>query len=83
MKDSADHFGIKVTEIVTGNAIDDVNIFKDYIANKEEIEGVVIRFEDSGLMYKFKTNWYFKRAHKVVKKLVFFTISIGSSGIFS
>eukprot|EP01130_Rhizamoeba_saxonica_P008059 TRINITY_DN3256_c0_g2_i3.p1 TRINITY_DN3256_c0_g2~~TRINITY_DN3256_c0_g2_i3.p1 ORF type:complete len:216 (-),score=50.63 TRINITY_DN3256_c0_g2_i3:22-669(-) len=62
MKQSADEYGIKITECEYGE-LSNLDAFQDMLKKKEDIEGVVVRF-DSGLMYKVKTDWYFARSHK-------------------
>eukprot|EP01128_Nolandella_sp_AFSM9_P003075 TRINITY_DN1354_c4_g1_i1.p2 TRINITY_DN1354_c4_g1~~TRINITY_DN1354_c4_g1_i1.p2 ORF type:complete len:399 (-),score=83.32 TRINITY_DN1354_c4_g1_i1:2091-3287(-) len=59
---SALSFKVEVTEAhkIEG----DLAVVMEELKAKERIEGVVIKFEDSGEMYKIKTEWYFKRTHK-------------------
>jgi hypothetical protein len=73
--------GIKVTEAHPGK-VDDVDKFQKAYQEMTDIEGmyidiaglsdlcsgVVIRFEDTGEMYKCKTNWYFGKTHKEKQK---------------
>jgi len=70
MVESAKSFGIPITEMHPGH-LSDLNLFLQSAQAKTEIEGVVIRFEDDGSMYKVKTQWYFDRSRKEKQEFSF------------
>lgn len=55
---------VKVT-----HKFENINDFVETLRNEEDIEGVVIRFEN-GLMVKIKTDWYC-RIHKAIENCIF------------
>lgn len=59
MKEAAEKYNIPVVRAYESEKISDIGSFVENLSKKENIEGVVVRF-DNGHMIKIKTEWYVK-----------------------
>jgi len=70
MLESAKIHDIPVTEMHLGT-VNNLDNFMSSLQSKTGIEGIVIRFDDDGTMFKVKTQWYFDRSKKEKQEFSF------------
>lgn len=64
MTNSASTYGVPVTPVHRVGKGETINQFMDKIKAKQGSEGCVVHFQNSHLMYKVKSDWYFEQSRQ-------------------